>query len=629
MSPSCRALYQGVRALLYTSGGNVPFVEGTMGRLALRAGAWALAGTVVITLAAGCGASTQAPPGQGPGRQIFTMKMVTNHRRLDRGVLAYSALTTMQAQQAATFEVQVTDVGRGPETTAFTRQAHGWVIDAQNVPTGGTVSVKVGCSAGLTCVPRASSPRQVIQRPGRSATWTWDITARSPGDNQMVITAVSYRGDSSVVASQTSVAALVKVQTTPLYRLEAAFDARKSAVIFVAADLLVLAAILATGLVVRRRMARGRPASSWTAGLARRPKARPDQRRTAPPELGEIAPPELGEIAPPELDGTARPGPRETAPPEPDGTARPGPRETAPPEPDGTARPGPRETAPPGLGETARPGPRETAPPGLGETARPGPRGAAPPELGGTARPGPRGAAPPELGGTARVGLGRRAWRGLCGWARLGRAWLGPRARAWLGPRARPWLGLAAIEVAVAALVITLVRATTTKPVSFAIIAAAAAVVLLPVYFLPVFIARARRVPDLAPVTVINIFLGWTFFGWVTALALAVRDRRPERPAAPAPRAAVPDTNPEPLAYAAYAAVPRMRPAPTEPAGAAVTLMLWQTPDGGLTCQDPGDSWVRRWTYGVSPGQDGAPRFVLTGEQHGCLVPPTRERPGR
>jgi Superinfection immunity protein len=619
MSPSCRALYQGVRTLLYTSGGNVPFVEGTMGRLVLRAGAWALAGTVVITLAAGCSASAPAPPpGQGPGRQIFTMKMVTDHRKLDRGVLAYSALTTMQAQQDVSFEVQVTDVGRARETTAFTRQSRGWVIDAQNVPTGGTVSVQIACGAGLACVPRTSSPRQAILRPGRSATWTWNITARSPGDDQVLITAVSYRGNSRVVASQTSVAAVVKVRSTLLYRLEAAFDARKSAVIFVAADLLVLAAILGAGLVVRRRMAHGRPstrsARSWTDGLAWRPKALLAHPGTEPPELGGIESPELGETARPEPGETAPPKLREAEPPELNGMAPPKLREAEPPELNGMAPPKLREAEPPELNGMAPPKLRGTEPPEPGEPTPPG--------LGEIGPPGQPGTAPPELRGTAQAGLGRRAWRGLRGRARLERAWPGRRGQAWLGPRARPWLGLAAIEVAVAALVITLVRYAAAKPLSFAIIAAVAAVVLLPVYFLPVFIARARRAPDLAPVTVINVFLGWTFFGWVTALALAVRDRRPERPA-------VPGANSEPLAYAAYAAVPRMRPRPVEPAGAAVTLMIWQTPDDGLTCQDPGDSWVRRWTYGVSPGVDGAPRFVLTGEQHGCLVPPARERPGR
>jgi Superinfection immunity protein len=520
-----------------------------MRRVVLRAGAWALVGSVVITLAAGCSAPAHmTSPGPGPGPQIFTMKMVTDHRRLDRGVLAYSALTTLQVRQATSFEVQVTDVGRGRETSAFIRQSRGWMVDRQNVPTGGTVSVQMVCGAGLTCPPRTSSARQAILRPGRSATWTWDITARSPGADQILITAVSYRGDSRVVASQTSVATVMKVRSTPLYNLEAAFDARKSAVIFVVVDLLAIAAILGAVLIVRRRMLGDRPSPRlprpWTAWLARREKAR-----------------------------------------------------------------------------AARPGPAPVVP-------------------GGRPRRGPRG----------------RTWLELSR-----RTWLGLRDGTWLGLSGRIWLGLAAIEAAVAALVIALVHGPAAKPLSFAIIAAAAAVVLLPVYFLPVFIARARHVPDLAPVTVINVFLGWTFFGWVTALALAVRDRRPEGRSAPATSAAsdapavpavsalpavpavsavpdalavptvraVPEPETEPPAHAAYA-VPRMRPAPGEPAGAAVTLVIWQTPDSGLTCQDPGDSWVHRWTYGVSPGQDGAPRFVLTGERHGCLVPPPPlERPGR
>jgi hypothetical protein len=335
-----------------------------MCRVGLRAAAWALAATVMITLAAGCGAPGHAAaPGQGPGPQIFTMKMVTDHRKLDRGVLAYSALAAMQARQAASFEVEVTDVGRGPETSAFIRQSRGWTVDRQNVPTSGTVRVQIICSAELACASRTSSARQAILRPGRSATWAWDITARSPGDAQILITAVSYRGDSRVVASQTSVATGVKVRSTPLYNLEAAVDARKKAVLISAAAL-AAAVLLGGAVALDRRKGRGRPASR---------------------------------------------------------------------------------------------------------------------------RPGP------------------------------------------------------------------------------------------------------------------------------------VRDHRPGRTAAPG-------TKSEPVRLPPYAVVPRMRLEPVPPTSAAVTI--WQTPDDGLTCQQPGDGWVRRWTYGVSLGQDAEPRFVLTGQQHGGPERPAPERPG-
>jgi hypothetical protein len=41
-------------------------------------------------------------------------------------------------------------------------------------------------------------------------------------------------------------------------------------------------------------------------------------------------------------------------------------------------------------------------------------------------------------------------------------------------------------------------------------------------YFLPTVIAAARNARHLGAVIVINVFLGWTFIGWVVALALAV-----------------------------------------------------------------------------------------------------------
>jgi hypothetical protein len=44
-------------------------------------------------------------------------------------------------------------------------------------------------------------------------------------------------------------------------------------------------------------------------------------------------------------------------------------------------------------------------------------------------------------------------------------------------------------------------------------------------YVLPFLIGLARRVPNLASLFVVNVFLGWTLIGWVVALAMAVRDR--------------------------------------------------------------------------------------------------------
>jgi len=64
-------------------------------------------------------------------------------------------------------------------------------------------------------------------------------------------------------------------------------------------------------------------------------------------------------------------------------------------------------------------------------------------------------------------------------------------------------------------------------PVTLALLASASAAL----YLLPVLIAWVRRAPDPGVVAVINLFLGWTFIGWVIALALALRPARPAGPA--------------------------------------------------------------------------------------------------
>jgi hypothetical protein len=47
-------------------------------------------------------------------------------------------------------------------------------------------------------------------------------------------------------------------------------------------------------------------------------------------------------------------------------------------------------------------------------------------------------------------------------------------------------------------------------------------------YFIPSFIAKGREVKNAKSVYVVNIFLGWTFIGWVVALAMAVRSDEPK-----------------------------------------------------------------------------------------------------
>ena len=46
---------------------------------------------------------------------------------------------------------------------------------------------------------------------------------------------------------------------------------------------------------------------------------------------------------------------------------------------------------------------------------------------------------------------------------------------------------------------------------------------LVALYWLPSIFALMRRVPAWGQVVVVNLFLGWTFIGWIVALVMAFR----------------------------------------------------------------------------------------------------------
>jgi Superinfection immunity protein len=52
---------------------------------------------------------------------------------------------------------------------------------------------------------------------------------------------------------------------------------------------------------------------------------------------------------------------------------------------------------------------------------------------------------------------------------------------------------------------------------------APAVILVLALYFVPIVVAVARKVTNQGTVAVINVFLGWTFIGWIVALAMACR----------------------------------------------------------------------------------------------------------
>ena len=45
---------------------------------------------------------------------------------------------------------------------------------------------------------------------------------------------------------------------------------------------------------------------------------------------------------------------------------------------------------------------------------------------------------------------------------------------------------------------------------------------LIALYFVPAIIAGARQTDNATAILLINLFLGWTFIGWMAALVMAI-----------------------------------------------------------------------------------------------------------
>lgn len=53
--------------------------------------------------------------------------------------------------------------------------------------------------------------------------------------------------------------------------------------------------------------------------------------------------------------------------------------------------------------------------------------------------------------------------------------------------------------------------------------------VALAMYVLPTIVAMMRKHPQLAPIALVNIVLGWSFIGWIVALVWALTNPQPQQ----------------------------------------------------------------------------------------------------
>lgn len=101
----------------------------------------------------------------------------------------------------------------------------------------------------------------------------------------------------------------------------------------------------------------------------------------------------------------------------------------------------------------------------------------------------------------------------------------------------------------------------------------------LGLYFLPTIVGKVRKVPSLGSVVVVNLFLGWTFVGWVVALALAFRSSPPAAVVNMGYAAAVPPRPPAPAAPPVPLPAPPAAPSEAEQRATGATPTTESDPD--------------------------------------------------
>ena len=171
---------------------------------------------------------------------------------LDRGVLAYSPIRSLKTGASTTFDVAITDVGRGAQETTVT-QVGSKVVYQQDVPTGGIVGIQIVRCQNLTCNGE-SSPTQPILSPGDKARWWWQITGGTPGPAEISLRVDTYDQGSRQTLSEEIVPIFAKVAPTAAWlqqqKHKKISNATKSGVNLVVTIGSVAVAIAAVGTVV-------------------------------------------------------------------------------------------------------------------------------------------------------------------------------------------------------------------------------------------------------------------------------------------------------------------------------------------------------------------------------------------
>jgi hypothetical protein len=156
------------------------------------------------------------------GQAVFAEKLKNDQESLDRGVLAHTTIAALKPGAQTTFTVIITDTGKQPHATPLLADFPGWVLDHQDVPTGGIISVTATCDdMKLKCEPE-SPARQAVLAASYSGNWTWALTALSPGPAHITLTVTTYDQNSQTVLNEAApIEITTRVHDTTIYHIRA------------------------------------------------------------------------------------------------------------------------------------------------------------------------------------------------------------------------------------------------------------------------------------------------------------------------------------------------------------------------------------------------------------------------
>jgi hypothetical protein len=206
-----------------------------VGRRGITGVAAFLGALVLAAPVAGCAstAETGKPvprPVHQSGQELFKVDLLSDVSALDSGVLGYQAPVTMQTGAQATLIVEVTDIGQGGPGTA--PLPSGFVYARQDVPTGAIVGVQASCQ-DVTC-DTDTSERQPVLMSAMTGTWSWTISALSPGTAHMVLVATTYDQNTDIPLHVTApIDIAITVTATPGYWVSEAGDWTKAVLGFI------------------------------------------------------------------------------------------------------------------------------------------------------------------------------------------------------------------------------------------------------------------------------------------------------------------------------------------------------------------------------------------------------------